>query len=400
MNKVKHLVAKYWAWMLAAIYLAAVAVYIFSHPDSLQWDFKTYYYAGLAFARGQDPYFLHTLSTIAGQEIGFPFAYPPLTLPLFRLFSIGFKYSTAFSVYFVLKLTALGALVVMWVRNFLPSKHLNIFPFVLIFGFSGAIYLDLVAGNISIFEQLGLWAAFLALRRRKVGLFSALIAIVACFKITPIVFLLLPLLLDDQRYWKEPLAALAAWGGLQLASFAFQPQLYSNFLTLASRLDERMPHNPSILALLRDVSQWLSEKVMLLPDWLPIVVFLLLALTVIWMTWQRLRRSLDSWNYRLFLACLAYAIIMPRFKNYSFILLLVPAYFFVVHVFDNRINIGLLLLLLSASIPLPFGLSGPASNLVWGYYPILFTALLWWLAVRLDQDHPPVKTDQILPKET
>jgi hypothetical protein len=270
----------------------------------------------------------------------------------------------------------------------------------LVFGFSGAIYLDLVAGNISIFEQLGLWTAFWALRQNKLGLFSGLVLVVACFKITPILFLLLPLVLEERLRWKQPLIALGAWAGLQVGSLFFQPRLYTNFLTLVSKLDERMPHNPSVLALLRDASLWVSDRAVTLPDWFPLAAFLLFALGVLVFTWRRLKLKSDAWLYRLFLFCLAYAVIMPRFKNYSFILLLLPAFFFVVHAYQKRINLGLILLLLSASIPIPFGLSGAASRLVWGYYPIIIAVMLWWLAVRLDSMEAPVKADRFLPKET
>jgi hypothetical protein len=392
-------IKKYWIWILAGIYIIAVSIYVLANPDKLQWDFKTYYYAGLAYSRGTDPYLLQSLSAQAGQEIGFPFAYPPLTLPLFRLFSVWFEYSTAYILYFVLKLAALAALVRLWVREFLPSQYRDIFPLILIFGFSGAIYLDLVAGNISIFEQLGLWTAFWALRRKRVALFSGIVVVVACFKLTPILFLLLPLLLIDRKQWKEPAIAFSGWLALQIGSYVFQPQLYTNFLTLASKLDERMPHNPSTLALIRDAGRWLSEKGIQLPEWLLVAFFAVVVLLVIWLTWRRLKDSRDTWQYRLYLVCLAYAVIVPRFKNYSYILLLIPAYVILIQSLQQRIHLGVILLLLSASFPLPFGLSGPASSLIWGYYPMILTMLLWWLSIRLDADQIPKKSDQRLPKE-
>lgn len=400
MANLQRAMRKYWIWILAGLYLLAVSIYVILNPDRLQWDFKTYYYAGLAYSRGADPYILNSLSTLAGEEIGFPFAYPPVTLPVFRLFSLWFDYSAAYVVYLVLKLFALAALVRLWTRHFLSDHLRELFPIILIFGFSGAIYLDIVAGNISIFEQLGLWAAFWALRKQRVVLFGGLVALVACFKLTPILFLLLPLLLGEGRRWKEPAMAFTGWLVLQIGGFVLQPELYANFLTLASKLDERMPHNPSTLALIRDAGQWVNEKVMALPGWLPIVLFALVVLAVTWMTWRRLKDRGDIWQYRLYLICLAYAVIVPRFKNYSFILLLVPAYVMIINAFQQRTNLGMILLLLAASVPLPFGLSGPASSLIWGYYPILLTMLLWWLSIRLNSDEIPSKSDRRLPKET
>lgn len=395
MADVKRVIKAYWLWLVAALYLAGVSVYIITNPDTLQWDFKTYYYAGLASSQGRDPYLLGTLSDLAGQEIGFPFAYPPLTLPLFRLFTWAFEFNAAYVMYFILKAAALLALIRLWVKHFLPHEHRNLFPLVLAFGFSGTIYLDLVAGNISIFEQLGLWTAFWALRRQKTGLFYGLVVLVACFKITPILFLLLPLILEEGRKWKQPLIAFFGWLALQAASYALQPQLYENFLVLASKLDERMPHNPSSLALIRDISQYLNDKGLLLPAWLPVIVFLILVLVVAWFTWARLRDRHNPWLQRLFLFCLAYAVLMPRFKNYSFILLLVPAFSVLLQAVRQERLIGLALLLLSASIPLPFGLSSPASRLLWGYFPLLLTGVIWWLAVQMDRERSANREDPV-----
>lgn len=126
---------------------------------------------------------------------------------------------------------------------------------------------------------------------------------------------------------------------------------------------------------------------------------MMLAQSVNWFTWQGLRSTPGSWLYRLFLISLTYALVMPRYKNYSLILLLVPGYFVIVQTFERRDNLDLLLLLFSASLPIPFGFSGAASRLLWGYYPILLAALLWWVVVRMNPDQTPMIIERVLPKE-
>ena len=73
------------AWILLALYALALLYGVLANPDRMQWDFQTYYYAGRAFDRGLDPYDMQALSQVAGREIGFPFAYSPVSLPIFRL---------------------------------------------------------------------------------------------------------------------------------------------------------------------------------------------------------------------------------------------------------------------------------------------------------------------------
>jgi hypothetical protein len=378
--EVRQAIRKYGLWALAALYFIGVSVYILQNADQLQWDFKTYYYAGVAYSQGMDPYPLSSLSSVAGQEIGFPFAYPPYTLPIFRIFSMWFEYDTAYAINLGLKILALALLVRLWHREFLSSEHKHWFPIVLVLGFSGAVYLDLISGNISIYEQLGIWAAFAALKHGKVLSFSILIAVVACFKITPILFLASPFLLNKR--WKEPVLVFSGWLLLQVVSYTLQPVYFGNFLQLASKLDERMPHNPSTLAVIRDLIEGLQQRGIMVPDWISMVLFGVIVLLVGWLTWKRVRQTGVDWNLRLYLMCLGYALILPRFKNYSFVLLLVPALVFLVRLIKEGQPLGMLLVILSVSFPIPFGLSPSSSNLFWGYYPILLTALIWYFALQ------------------
>jgi hypothetical protein len=79
---------------------------------------------------------------------------------------------------------------------------------------------------------------------------------------------------------------------------------------------------------------------------------------------------------------LAYALVMPRFKNYAYILLIPPAYYVIRRMLTlEPYQLAAVLLVLSGSFPVPFGLAGAFRNLFWGYYPWLMTLALWSVAV-------------------
>jgi hypothetical protein len=94
------------------------------------------------------------------------------------------------------------------------------------------------------------------------------------------------------------------------------------------------------------------------------------------------RRPIQDPRIPIFLACLTFALVMPRFKNYAYILLIPPAYFIVRRLFEGQAwELGLLVLMLSRTPPAPFGLGEALGNLFWGYYAWLLALALWGVAV-------------------
>ena len=90
----------------------------------------------------------------------------------------------------------------------------------------------------------------------------------------------------------------------------------------------------------------------------------------------------------IMMACLTYALVMPRFKTYSFILLLPPAYYLLRR--STRLPAyGFLLavLLLTVHPPLPVALPfRPVLSHFWLYYPLVLAFLLWGLMLRRRED--------------
>lgn len=154
------------AAFILACYAALLVQDINAHKNKYQWDFKTYYFAGRANALGLNPYEKDSLQRLARQRISFLYHYPPYTLWFFSLFS-RFSYSTAYTIYLVFKCALLCALLILWSRVFLKKEAGFLFFVFCFLAFNSTIYVDLVAGNVSIIEQFFLWTGFYFLLRRK-----------------------------------------------------------------------------------------------------------------------------------------------------------------------------------------------------------------------------------------
>src|SRR5262245_25675735 len=166
-----------------------------------QWDFRSYVTAVRVALSGADPYVPEHLAALAGR-ITLPFLYPPCTLLLFLPLAL-LPLATAGTVWIVLKVAVLGALVLIWRRWFL--RRMELLPIVLlaVFGWNGSAIWDLRSGNVSLFECGVLWSAFACFVSGRRALFAALVVLASCFKLTPAAFLLL-LLVPTERHQPSP----------------------------------------------------------------------------------------------------------------------------------------------------------------------------------------------------
>lgn len=369
-----------------------------AHPDKYQWDFSSYYYAGQAYIRGMNPYDLHVLSEVAGKEVGFPFAYSPVVLPLFALLA-RLNILTAYYLFLGLKLLCLGGLLYLWARRLLREEVDLLFYVLVLFGFGGAVYVDLAAGNISLLEQVGLWLAFYALLKDRPLAFSGLVVLVSLVKLSPILFLVLLPLVGGRRRLTALGGAFLAFVGINAVTWFLAPALYRDFLAVIPQLDDRGIINPSTLALFRDLADILTRNGIALSPVMPGVAYLAFAAAVALVTGLALRRVQgEDRRVTIFIVCLAFVLVAPRFKNYSYVLALVPAFYLVKRWIRLEASwAALLLVVISNRIPVPFGLGATAQNLFWGYYSLLLTLLLWalsvWVAIRNSADR--VRSDPL-----
>jgi len=356
-----------------------------------QWDFKTHYCAAQVAERGLNFYDQPYLRHFCSPDVQQYYSYTPQSIWFFRFFSV-FDYPTAYLLFFLLKVLALAGLLVLWKKIFLEEEgDLGFFVFALL-AFNNALYVDLLAGNVSLFEQLALWLAFFFFLRRRLFLFGLCLVVIANFKVVPLAFLVLLLFLDDKKKYLHFFGWLGAFAGLQVVSFVFSPFLYKEFLRVFFGMLRETSGilNPSTFVWLQNLLRNLIPKVTgsLPPLALVYSVFGLLAAVIIWLTGRavlRLRRreSPDAAKITVFLSCVAYALLMPRFKDYSYVLLLVPAYFALKKTVGGLGRVFFFALMI-LSVPEYVNLPGlkEVFEQVWRFMPLWAAAAVWILYLR------------------
>lgn len=368
--------------ILLVAYCLVVIWSFFNYGRVVQWDFKTYYYAAKAFEEGFNPYDTSTLSSLAGSTIELKFIYLPLTLLFFRYFSF-FEFETAFSIFLGLKIVLLAGLIYLWTRVFVKKETgILFFPFCFL-AFNFTIYNDIVAGNLSIIEQFLIWLAFYFYMERRLLLFSLTIPVAAIFKITPMAFLILLVLVKDKKKYSYMMVSLLLFSIGVVVSYALWPQLFMDFLGNLAGLDERGMSNPSTLPFIRDISEYFSARtgleVSLNIQWLVFcaVASIIIVGSVYFYNKMKSGNKADKERVGIFLLCLAYALILPRFKDYSYILLIVPAYYILTKVENGKVRLLSFALVMVPSFPVKPALV----NLIMQYYPLILAFYIWLLYI-------------------
>ncbi|MHC5065346.1 MAG: glycosyltransferase family 87 protein [Planctomycetota bacterium] len=342
------------------------------------WDFQTYYAAAQAHQEGLNPYDLGLLSEVFGREIKHPYTYPPATLYCFRPF-LWMGFETACLVFVGLKVLAFGFLLVIWGR-LLAKPGLGLALLVLLpLAYSGAALVDLRAGNISVFEQVLVWLGFASLMRGRLMPFVACILLVASFKLLPIAFLVF-LLGQDRGRQSGAIARTAMLVVIALAlHLIFSGGYLETYAAAIGLRDERGSINPSSFAFWGSVLHFLAgDEFASASSWLRWLLYLLGVVLVTALTWRKIARRLQGDPLTAFiLFSLGYALVMPRFKDYSY-LLLVPAAALLVTSRASILRASLLVLVFCL----------PTHDLHWvrseglrgflSYFPLYCAAGLWF----------------------
>ena len=315
--------------MVVIIAMATLPIYL--HPEK-QRDFGINYAAPAAFQQGQQPYDTAVIAPLMRAPVA-PFVYPPYTLYLLRPFT-WFDFDTAARLYLTLKLIAFVGLLYLWHRLIDLNQYRGLLWALVPLAFSGSLLADLRSGNFSVFEQLFIWLGFYLYTRGRLVGFGIAILLSATFKLTPI--LLLGLLATRWRKKEVALGALlgVAFFGLLAATAAVWPELFREFLKNVHQLGgERGENNPSSWALVSDVANWFQLKLKwTIPAILPLAIdavmaLVVLAVSVVMFARLRLREGKRADLWRICLLCFLYALVLPRFKDYSYLLLIAPTFY-------------------------------------------------------------------------
>jgi hypothetical protein len=372
---------------LIIVYVLYVVINLSINSKNYFWDFKMYCLSTNCLNKNLNPYNTDDLAKLGGIESNLPFAYPPLTLNFFKLFN--FKNSEFAAILFMIFELLLFIFIIFIWRKILNIKNDILFYLFIFLAFNSSVYLGLRAGNITMFVQFILWIGIYFYLKRKYVLFCAFTVLAATFKLMPITFLILLLFTNDRRKYVYFLLSSTTFIIYLALNYLVQPFLFVEFVkTSIGILDERRIINPVLFWFIKDfLQQFLGNRLGLdYSKLIGIMLYVLIISLISIITFKSIRKMLKKTNisssdrelFLVFLFCFVYSFIMPRFKDYDYILLIAPTYFIIRHM-DYIINPKYLLIficLISATyVTLP-GLK-IIYFFMWNYYP-LFLALISW----------------------
>ena len=362
-------------------YFLTLVLHISANHDEYQWDFRTHRAAGKIFSSGANPYDPSILFPEAGARLRY--TYPPATLFVYQLFAL-MEYHTAFHVFLILKSLLLVGLVFFWQKEFLGNNADPFFYIFCLLAFNSAVFIDLIAGNINLVEQVILWVAFCFYLRHRLFLFCIFTLIAASFKMTPAFFLILLLLADDRKKYQYFLGSVVAFFFYLLIQYFVMPEFFTWFIKNAlSVVSERGEVSPSSYKLIGHAIRFLNDLTGIkIPSVINLVAAGVVTAGIILLTYRayiQLERSQikDKEMIAVFLVCLLYALIHPRLKDYMFLLLLLPSYYIIKNIRYTQIAPFLYVLMILSCNKMVLPIASSLMELIWVYYPLIIAFCVW-----------------------
>ena len=164
---------------------------------------------GAGMEAGLDPYDPATLSEALRTD-GFKFNYPPYALGAFAPFTL-LPLPQALLLYLALKLIVLGWLVRIWSRLLGTGSTEPAWILFLIFAYSSTIFIDVVSGSVTTFEQALLWVGIAALLEKRYWVYVVAVVAASLFRLAPILLLLVCLVVPDRRRYRYIASGVAAF---------------------------------------------------------------------------------------------------------------------------------------------------------------------------------------------
>lgn len=328
--------------------IVLVTAYFFIIPYNLykydrQWDFRTYYQAAAVHQDGGNPYNYDELANGASENIIVPYIYPPLATFLWKPFLI-FDYSTSYYINYVLKLIALFYLILLWRKYFVCSKLYRALLLVLcVYAFKEALQVDIYSGNISIFEQALVWTGLLFFIKKKPVYFSVFILAASFIKFTSILLLLLLLLDNNRKSWLCLITFSLSLVVVHALSFIITPGLARGFIAGVFALNETGGTNQASYLIFSKFSDWLNNLTGLSIPYLCEILYIVFIF-LLFATFYYFTRKYDFKADRFGLVVgglFVYALLLPRLKDYSLIILILPA-LYIIENFIGRIIVKIL----------------------------------------------------------
>lgn len=311
-----------------------------------QWDFTMRYAAARAYQSGLDPYQRSNLESVMGRPVTLPYVYPPLVLKASAAAG-RLEERTAYLAHLLVKLLALAWVIHLW-RRVAPDHtgDVGLLVMYVVVGFQETVLRDIRAGNISLFEQALLWTSVCLLLKNQVARFGVGVGIAAGAKQLPVAWLGLAAAQGGKAAVRAAAAGVLVWGSLLLGSWLTEPVMFREFLANATTgLVERGRINPSSLALLLDAADLVGvgSRAAYVGWGLWVVV---VGLVCVWLWRSGRLRGQPLLSVALGLA--AYTLVAPRMKDYSYIVMLLPALVLIPFAFERALSRGAMHLLVLA----------------------------------------------------
>lgn len=370
---------------LVIIYFVYCVYFLYTNRFKHQWDFQMQYSAAHIFSEGKNPYDAETMKAYAGNTLWY--AYPPATLLFYRLFTF-MPYDTAYGVYLLLKAAAIVGLVWLWQRKFIGAGFNGWFYLLCMLAFNGAIFLDMRSGNINMFEELMLWLGFYFFLEGRLIMFCLFILLAGSFKMTPAVFLVLLLFTGNKKKLVYLAGSCVVFACYLLIQFAISPDFFSRFVAGATNtLTERGVIAPSTLSMTADLLDLSGKSVGInVPPLICYIIDFIVAATVLFLSVRAYfvlvrQKAEDRDKIVIFTACLVYAIIHPRMKDYAYVLLIAPSFYIICRAGFSKMFPFLLALSILSTVHITLPGLVNIYAITWAYWPLLIAYLMWGLSI-------------------
>lgn len=218
---------------------------------------------------------------------------------------------------------------------------------------------------------------------KRYGFFTFFIILASLFKIISIFFLLMLFFTGSKNKIIYFITGLFVMVLILFFSFLKDPVFFKSYLTNLFLLDERGYINPSILPMIKDIFEILGKK--LKSNYVVYFsyvayffwVFILSIFTFVCIKEIQNIKTDDEWEknrlFLFFIICF-YTVVSPRFKEYSYIIMLLPAAFIILNTNMNIIKyILFFIFILSKEMFVP-DINKIYQKLLWPYYQ-------FWLAL-------------------
>ena len=383
--------------VVAALIALILAVAFLVDTRKTQWDLKVYMECSRTLASGGDPYATQPLFN--GDR--FQCLYPPLIMDLYRPFnciSEKLKGDEGERLWAVLKVVSMVLILWLWRGSILrPGRDIRRLLFAAV-AYGSPFWSDFRAGNAGSFEHLILWGALAAFVAERDLLFAALVAAAAQPKLLPLAFL--PLLIAKPR---PNARAFICGGALAVAAFALNEWIHPGLLKEFFRQlgdpsqpwhYERGPNNCAFIGLVQHALETAWRDRGLAMHWavrVSAVWSIAIASATAWRLshlWQAHGTEKDKRRAAVMLYAAAYALIAPRLKDYSFLLLIPPTLVALESDAPTPMRFAILLFALLDSTK---ALAEKAGFGVWslfaGYFKLYAAMLVWFVLAFPRRSH-------------